>query len=132
MVLQESRGLLLKEGWLVFFKQRIWRDFHAVLGGLGFAEQVHDFLVTLQEIESFLSCNVEVSALVLGFLEQFEVSEELEIVVELGEAEVSFVHDLGFECAFFADLGDFRDYVEFVSAFTGNFYDLAGHSVVLV
>lgn len=84
-----------------------------------FLQKDNDFFVVVEEFGSFFGGLVGGFFVVHGRVEEFEVHEEGEVVVELGEAEVCAVHDLGFEDAFFGDVEYFGHYVEAVSAFAG-------------
>jgi hypothetical protein len=74
-------------------------------------------MVSLKEIFAFFCGFVNFFSAVHGFFQQVDVDEEIEVFVELGEAEVGFVHDLGFQCSAFGDFGYFRYYAEFVASF---------------
>lgn len=84
-----------------------------------FLQNQNDFFVVVEELGSFLGCFVGGLFVVCGRVEEFKVHEEGKVVVELGEAEVGAVHDLGFEDAFFGDVEYFGHYVEAISAFAG-------------
>jgi len=72
--------------------------------------------VHLEKVEAFERDNVNFSAF-KGFMGyQIVDYHKLEVRVELGETEVCFIHNLGFQGVFLGDFENFRHYAKCVSS----------------